>query len=232
MKISNFIAMLPIIAMLSGCNEHNIEELTAEESSKIKNDAARAANDKLSSDKVMAKEVLTKLQESNPSITDAYFSLNDKNQQVLVISKVNGDGSITQWTSDPVSDMPGVKEATQKSAEQQATQGSNANASSWLLPALVGAMSGYAISNMMNSSRGSTSNFSNYGAYEKERERRSAAYSGYVHNATQQSARSSYMNSSQYKSNPVRATSQPGVSRGAVAGSGSGARSASMGAGG
>ena len=224
--------MLPIIAMLSGCHEHNIEELTAEESSKIKNDAARAANDKLSSDKVMAKEVLTKLQESNPSITDAYFSLNDKNQQVLVISKVNGDGSITQWTSDPVSDMPGVKEATQKSAEQQATPGASTSASSWLLPALVGAMSGYALSNMMNPSRGVSSNFSSYGDYERERERRSTAYSGYIHSAAQSSARASYMSSPQYKSNPVRATSQPGVTRSALAGSGSGARSSSMGSGG
>lgn len=224
--MKKFLGILPIVLLLAACDDgpdYSLD-MSPDEKNEVDNKAARAANDKLSTDKVLAADVLKKLQEKNPNVVDAYFTMNDKKEQVLVISSIQGDGSIREWTSGPVSEIPAVKEASSKS-EQSATAGSSNN---WLLPALSGALLGYAAANMMSSSVGNTRSFSNYNRYDEEKRSRGAAYSGYVHSQTQSTARSSYMNSSAFKSNPARITSQPGVTRGAFMSSSGGARGASV----
>ena len=220
-SLKSLLLTLPITLMLAGCSgrpsadSDGLSELELAETSKA---AAVAANSKLQTDRVVSAEVLKQLQDSNPSITDAYFSVNDAGAQVLVISRIGADGAIHKWTSDPLSENPEIKRVE----EQASAQG---GVSSLLLPAMVGALAGYAIA-QQGANRGVTQSFNSTSAYQNDRERNTAAYSGYVHNTAHSQARASYTNSSAYKSNPARVTTQPGVTRGALAGSG--ARSAGM----
>lgn len=219
--LSKLILALPILVMLHGCSDTtpgDPDGLSEAEVADTDQAAAVAANSKLQTDRVVSSEVLKTLQESNPSITDAYFTVNDAGAQVLVISRIGPDGAIHKWTSDPLTDNQEIK----KVEAQAAAQG---GASSMLIPAMAAAVAGYAIASH-RANMGTTQSFSSPAAYQTDREQRTSAYSGYVHFASRSQARASYVNSAAFKATPARVSSQPGVTRGAVAGSG--ARSAGM----
>jgi len=168
-------AVIPTLALaLVGCDETSTVTPQQIDS---------ATRTQLNQDDAELKQALADAKAKDPSITDMYYSVNDKGEKEL---------NVVREVKDP------------KTGE------SMASSSVW--PLLGGMAAGMLVANMFNSSGGYNSayrpSYSYTRSYDDERKRRGAAtagYAGYVRSNTMRTYSSSYnSNKSSFSSSPTR----------------------------
>lgn len=126
----------------------------------------------LNSDKEVLASVIKELKKIDPSVTDAYFKMDEQGKRTMVVSRQKSDGTVETWEAPAA-----MVEQAYSSANASASAGGHVAASgSSVMPLLGGMLAGYMMANAFNANAGRMAAMSRE-AHDRER---SAATSGYA----------------------------------------------------
>lgn len=143
--LSAFSLTVPAIMLLTGCEPQN----EAPEDT-----ANRYTLAQLNSDKEVLAEMVERMKASDPTVTDAYFKINDRGDRTVVVTRSLPDGTVNAWEAPAYL----VEDAYQKAENDP--QATSADGSSNFLPIIGGLMAGYMLSNAFRPGIGQTSHMS------------------------------------------------------------------------
>lgn len=125
----------------------------------------------------IAKKLVQDLKKSDPSVTDAYFSLNKSGERVLNVVRDKGDGNL---------EVTEVPHSILKQIEEKSTSEASSSSSSSLPMIMAAGLAGYMMGGGFNNSSSSMMNRENY---DRNRAFAGSAYSSYLtKNATNMSS--------------------------------------------
>jgi hypothetical protein len=184
----------------------------------------------MNADRELTSRVLDELKKTDPSVTDAYFMLDENGQRTLTVVRDRGDGTVETWEA-PASALSQIEDsATSAAKDSNAEEKDGFSASNAILPMLGGMLAGYMIANAFSARQGQTIARSKE-AHERQRRMSSSAYTSSVGANSRRMASAGVRTPSQF-ANRASATRAPVGQSSGGSFSSSGTRSGGYSAGG